>query len=151
MKNLSHYVAALAITAWVGGLWATGYLAAPVLFYTQPDRQLAGLLAGQMFTMMGYVGMLCGGYLLIHRASLFGRTVLRQSLFWVVAMMLLLTLILICGIQPMMADLKVQALPLTVQQSALAGQFKMLHGISSTLYLTQSLLGAFLVIKSYRV
>ncbi|MFZ2542443.1 MAG: DUF4149 domain-containing protein [Gallionella sp.] len=150
MKNLSHYLAALAITAWVGGLWATGYLAAPVLFYAQPDKQLAGMLAGQMFTVMGYVGMVCGVYLLIHHAILFGRAVLGQGLFWVVAVMLLLTLVLICGIQPMMANLKTQALPLEVMQSVLASQFKMLHGVSSITYLIQSFLGAFLVIKSHR-
>ncbi|MEO8342514.1 MAG: DUF4149 domain-containing protein, partial [Gallionella sp.] len=52
MKNLSHHLATLFTTAWVGGLWAIGYLAVPVLFYAQPDRQLAGLLAGQMFALV---------------------------------------------------------------------------------------------------
>jgi len=41
MKNLSHHLASLSVTAWVGSLWAIGYLAVPVLFYAQPDRQLA--------------------------------------------------------------------------------------------------------------
>jgi hypothetical protein len=60
MKNLSHHLATLMITAWVGGLWAIGYLAVPVVFYTQPDRQLAGMLAGQMFSLVAYLGMVCG-------------------------------------------------------------------------------------------
>lgn len=150
MKNLSHHLAALAITAWVGGLWATGYLAVPVLFYTQPDRQLAGELAGEMFIRLGYLGMVCGMYLLLHRVSMLGRAALRQGLFWVVAVMLLLTLVLQFGIQPIMADLKAQALPLDVMHSALADRFKMLHGVSSAIYLIESLLGAFLVIKTYR-
>jgi len=150
VKNLSHHLAALAITAWVGGLWATGYLAVPVLFYAQPDRQLAGALAGEMFALVGYLGMVCGVYLLIQRVSMLGRAALRQRLFWVVAAMLLLTLVLQYGIQPIMADLKGQALPLDVMHSELAGRFKMLHRISGSIYLIQSLLGAFLVIKTYR-
>lgn len=150
MKNLSHHLAALLTTAWVGGLWATGYLAVPVLFYMQPDRQLAGQLAGQMFTLIAYVGMVCGTYLLIQRIGVFGQAALRQPLFWVVAVMLLITLVIQFCLQPVMADLKLQALPLDVMRSAFADSFKMLHGISSILYLIQSLLGVVLVVKSHR-
>jgi hypothetical protein len=150
MKNLSRHLAALLTTAWVGGLWATGYLAVPVLFNTQSDRQLAGELAGQMFALVGYLGMVCGMYLLIQRIGVFGQAALRQVLFWIVAAMLLLTLAIHFGIQPIMADLKTQALPLDVMHSALADRFKMLHGVSSVIYLIQSLLGAFLVIKTNR-
>ena len=150
MKNLAQHLAALVVTAWVGGLWAIGYLAVPVLFFAQPDRQLAGELAGQMFTLVGYLGMVCGAYLLVQHIGVSGRAALRQRLFWVVAVMLLLTLAIQFGIQPIMAGLKTQALPLDVMHSAFAGQFKMLHRISGSLYLVQSLLGAFLVIKTYR-
>jgi len=150
MKNLSRHLAALLTTAWVGGLWATGYLAVPVLFYAQPDRQLAGELAGQMFALVGYLGMVCGMYLLIQRIAVFGQAALRQVLFWIVAVMLLFTLAIHFGIQPIMADLKAQALPLDVMHSALADRFRMLHGMSSVIYLTQSLLGAFLVINTHR-
>lgn len=148
MKNISGHLASLLATAWVGGLWAVGYLAVPVLFYAQPDRQLAGMLAGQMFALVAYLGMVCGTYLLIQRISVSGRRSFRQALFWVVAAMLLATLVIQFGIQPVMADLKTQALPLDVMHSAFAGRFKMLHGVSSILYLAQSLLGVFIVIKS---
>ena len=151
MKKLSQHLATILITAWVGGLWAVGYLAVPVLFYAQPDRQLAGMLAGQMFSLVAYLGMACATYLLILRISEAGRESLRQSLFWTVAAMLLLTLVIQYGIQPVMTGLKAQALPLDVMHSAFADRFKMLHGISSILYLIQSLLGLFLVIKSRRV
>jgi hypothetical protein len=91
--------------------------------------------------------MACAAYLLIYRVNLFGRTVLRQPLFWIVASMLLITLILQYGIQPAIADLKIQASPADIMDSALAARFKMLHGISSILYLIESLLGVILVIK----
>jgi hypothetical protein len=148
MKNLSHHLATLMITAWVGGLWAIGYLAVPVVFYTQPDRQLAGMLAGQMFSLVAYLGMVCGMYLLIHRFSVSGRESFRHAMFWTVAAMLLISLVLQFGIQTIMADLKLQALPLEMMHSAFAARFKMLHGISSIIYLIQSLLGIYLVIKT---
>jgi hypothetical protein len=151
MKNLSHNLATLVITAWVGGLWAVGYLAVPVLFYAQPDKQLAGMLAGQMFSLVAYLGMVCGMYLLIHRFSVSGRESFRHALFWTVAAMLLISLVLQFGIQTIMADLKLQALPLDVMHSAFADRFKMLHGISSIIYLIQSLLGIYLVIKTRHV
>ena len=150
MKNLPQHLATLAITAWVGGLWAIGYLAVPALFHAQPDKQLAGMLAGQMFVWMGYLGMMCGGYLLIYRVSGFGKTAFRQSLFWVIVSMLLITLVLQFGIQPVMADLKAQALPANVMHSAFADRFNMLHGVSQAVYLIQSLLGVFLIIKTHR-
>jgi hypothetical protein len=108
------------------------------------------MLAGQMFALVGYLGMVCGIYLLMHHINVSGRESLRQALFWIVAAMLLLALVLQFGIQPIMTDLKVQSLPLDVMHSTFADRFKMLHRISGTIYLIQSLLGAFLVIKTHR-
>ena len=148
MKKFSHHLASLSITAWVGSLWAIGYLAVPVLFYAQTDRQLAGMLAGQMFVKAGYLGLACGLYLLWHHARQDRQIAFRRQLLWTIVAMLSITLIIQFGIQPLMADLKAQALPLDVTQSDLYGRFKMLHGISSIAYLIESLLGAYLVIRS---
>lgn len=150
MKNLPYLLGTLLLTAWVGSLWAIGYLAVPILFSTQPDRQLAGMLAGRMFTVAGYFGMLCAVYLLTQQLVAAGRAALQQPIFRVMIAMLLITLTIQFGIQPVMAELKAQALPLDVMHSELAGRFKMLHGVSSILYLIQSLLGGVLVIKSRR-
>jgi len=108
------------------------------------------MLAGQMFSLVAYLGMVCGMYLLIHRFSVSGRESFRHALFWTVAAMLLISLVLQFGIQPVMTDLKSQALPLDVMHSAFADRFRMLHGVSSILYLVQSLLGVFLILKAQR-
>ena len=42
-------LALIAITLWVGALWAIGGIAAPTLFYHLADKMQAGNLAGQMF------------------------------------------------------------------------------------------------------
>lgn len=150
MKQFPHHTASLAITAWVGGLWAIGYLAVPILFRAQPDKQLAGMLAGQMFVALGYVGIVCGTYLLLLRLLMSGKAALREMPFLLVAAMLVISLLIQFGIQPVMADLKAQAMPLDVMQSGFAAQFKMWHGVSSALYLIESLLGAALIIQTFR-
>ena len=140
----------LIITAWIGALWGIGYVAVPVLFQAQPDRMLAGMLAGKMFTLVAYIGFCCAGYLLLYNLHRFGRAAFKHAAFRVVIVMLLLTIVMQFGIQPIMISLKAQALPADIMQSAFADQFKMLHGISSLLYLAQSLLGAVLVLKTQR-
>lgn len=149
MKNPGYSLAWLAATAWVGSLWAVGYLAVPVLFQTLPDRMLAGMLAGKMFSLVAYVGMVSALYLLAYR-SRESAYVLRQVPLWLIATMLLLTLIGEFGIQPVMADLKAQVYPTDIMHSAYAGKFKMLHGIASISYLVQSLFGAALILKMAR-
>jgi hypothetical protein len=146
MKNLPNHLSSLALTLWVGGLWIIGYLAVPTLFYSQPDRQLAGVLAGKMFEALGYIGILCGLYLLFHRWMEVRKQVSRDVSAWLVIAMLSITLVIQFYIQPLMAEIKLQALPMEMMQSALAGQFRMWHGISSVLYLIESLFGAALVI-----
>ena len=147
MKNIAHHTASLAITAWVGGLWAIGYVAVSVLFRAQPDKQLAGMLSGQMLTVVSYIGIVCGAYLLLYLLAISGKTAVREWVFWLVAAMLAITLLLQFGIYPLMADIKLQAQSPDVMQSALASRFKMWHGISSVLYLLESLFGMALVIK----
>jgi len=149
MKNLPNHLSSLAVALWVGGLWTIGYLAVPILFYAQPDRQLAGMLAGNMFETFGYVGIVCGVFLLLHRWLTVSKQISRDGSAWLIIVMLSITLLTQFAIQPLMADMKLQALPLEVMHSSLASQFKMWHGISSILYLIESLLGAWLVARSF--
>jgi drug/metabolite transporter (DMT)-like permease len=148
MRRLSDLLAAWAVTLWVGGLFAIGYLAAPVLFHQLEDRALAGVLAGRMFSLIAYVGMACGGYLLLYRLFRYGAGSLKQAFFWLVLVMLLLTLGQRYGIQPIMEGLKAQALPQDVMHSLFRDRFQTWHGISSAVYLVQSLLGLVLVAKT---
>ena len=148
-QNLQHLDAVL-LTLWVGSLWSIGYLAVPILFQAQPDKQLAGMLAGEMFRVQSLAGIVCGLYLLGRRGLRAGKAAMRQPFFLTIALMLTLTLLITFGIQPLMAQLKAQALPLEVMQSALANKFALWHGISSILYLLESLLGALAVVLFFR-
>jgi len=146
VKRLAEALYALAIALWVGGLFAIGYLAAPVLFAQLSDRMVAGNLAGAMFTLVAWAGLACGAYLLLFLLGRKGWRAVKTGVFWIVLAMVLLTIAGHFGIQPIMAQLKADALPRHVMESALKDRFATWHGISSGLYLLQSLLGLWLVI-----
>ena len=150
MNHWSDKLALVFITAWVGALWAVGYLAAPTLFTVLSDKSLAGMLAGKMFTLVAYVGMVSGTYLLVQRLARAGIPALRQPYFWIVLLMLLLALAGHFGIHPVIAGLKAQAMPADVMHSVFADRFRTWHGVASIAYLLQSLLGVALVLKSGR-
>jgi len=143
---MSRNIAFIAITLWVGGLWVTG-LSAYTLFQILDDRTLAGHIAGVLFTNITYVGLACGFYLLIQRVLEYGPQALKHSIFWLVVVMLIFVCAGHLGIQPILAQLKLDALPLAVMDSDYAKQFGMWHGVSGVLYLVECLLGLWLVFK----
>ena len=129
------------LTLWVGGLWAIGFLAVPVLFHTLDDRTLAGQLAAPMFTLINGIGLACGALLLLSAAMGEGRAWYRSWRIGVIAIMMVGMAVILFVIQPQMAALKVQVAP----GGALGPQFGRLHGISSAIYLLVSVLGLLLV------
>lgn len=145
MKNIPDGFASFLLVLWVGGLWAIGYIAAPTLFSELSDRQLAGNLAGELFKWIAWVGIIAGGYLLVFRLGRQGFQALKQAYFWIVLVMLLLTLGQHFGIQPVMQALKDQAMPQAVMESAFRSRFAAWHGVSSVVYLVESVLGLILV------
>lgn len=136
----------IVITLWVGALWMTG-LTAYILFDTLQDKQLAGSLAGKLFTIVGYIGLVSAIYLMIQRLLGYGTGALKQSYFWAIFVMLLLILASHFGVQPILAQLKVDALANNITQTVFADRFKTWHGVASVAYLLQCLLGFVLVLK----
>lgn len=147
MTRFAEAIYSIAITLCVGGMWAIGFLAAPTLFAELPDRMLAGNLAGAMFKWGAWVGIACAGYVLLFLLTTRGGRAFKTAAFWLALTMLLLTLAGHFGIQPILAQIKAAA-PRQVLEGVLRDRFAMWHGVSSGLYLLQSLLGAALVLKS---
>jgi hypothetical protein len=150
VRKLSEALWFIAITLWVGGLWAIGYIAAPVLFSSLGDRQLAGMVAGKLFSLIGWIGLGSAAYLLLFLLVRQGGQAFKGAVFWLVFSMALLVAASQFGIQPLMAQLKADALPREVMASVLRDRFAAWHGISSILYLVQSLLGFWLVVWANR-
>ena len=145
MQRFAEHLYRISITLWVGALWAIGYLAAPTLFRVLEDRGLAGRLAGDMFTYVAWLGMALAAYLLIFVALRKEGAAFKSSVFWLVLIMLLLTVAGYFGVQPILAQLKADSFPREVMESALRDRFVAWHGVSSVVYLIQSLLGLVLV------
>ena len=115
-------------------------MVAPLLFAELDDRALAGSVAGSLFTVTSYLGLLCGATLLLIN----GLT--ARTANWRAVVMVIMLLLVVIGqfvITPMVADLRVQGLT----DSARFGQ---LHGIASVLFLITSVLGLVLVAAGQR-
>ena len=132
--------ARIALTLWVGGMWTTGYIVAPVLF-NMLDKQTAGEVAGRLFTIISYVGIGCA-VLLLMDASTGNTPMWKQTRVRLVAVMVLIVMIGQWGLQPMMVELKAQGL----DQAAVRAQFGRLHGAAAVLFMINSLLGLALVV-----
>ena len=141
-----YAIEALALTAWVGSVWTTGLLVAPTLFSMVKDRQVAGGVAGQLFSATAFIGLICGGLIMLIR-YLRGRTSKRRDyILWLVLAMVVITAIGQFGIQPVLAELRQQAFPLPVMQTELGARFAAWHAVSGALYLVQCLAGLVLVV-----
>lgn len=146
MGRIADALQSIMATLWVGGMWAIGYVVAPVLFSRLGDRALAGLIAGKLFSLIAWIGIASAVYLLAFRTARHGTAVFKQGIFWIVLLMLVLVCVGEFGIQPIMAALKEEALPKQVMESVLRDRFAAWHGVSSVLYIIQSLLGAAMVV-----
>ena len=150
MKSLAAALYSIAVTAWVGSLLAIGFIAAPLLFARIADRAVAGALAGDMFIFAAWVGLASGDYLTLYLLLVKGWRAFQSGVFWIVLLMLALAAAGHFGVQPILAQLKADALPRQVMESALRDRFATWHGVSSALYLVQTLLGIALVVLQER-
>lgn len=147
LAQLPKAARAILVTLWAGSLWTVGYVVAPTLFITLPDRALAGMIAGQVFRVEAWLSLACGLGLLVLFAAAHGLAHKRLML-WLVTAMLLCTLVGYFGLQPAMAALKAELAPGTVLEGAARARFGMLHGVASLIYLIQSVLAVMLVWRS---
>jgi Domain of unknown function (DUF4149) len=109
VKKIVDQLMLIVSSAWVGGMWAIGFIAAPVLFQTLTDKAMAGTLAGKMFSVTAYLGMVSAALLLAYFYTRFTRQMLRHGVVWVVICMLLLVMLGHLGLQPVIAQLRIDA------------------------------------------
>lgn len=129
---------------WIGGLWVVCVLVAPILFRDMENRT-ALLLTNQMLRGMAWVGIVAGVYVAIHILWQEGLKALQTLEFWLIFLMLALTLVNSFVIFPILADVKSQMH--AVAEGAFGGGFQSWQTISSLIYLIQSLLGIAYVVR----
>ncbi len=143
-KNLRWSLEHILLTLWVGGMWTTGFVVTPVIFSSVADRMLAGNIAGRLFSILSLVGLVCGGLLVLMRW--FTRVLgARDWRLWVLVAMLVVIAVGEFGLAPRMQALKSAAGAAFAPDSVEYGKFALLHRISSSLFLVNSLLGLLLV------
>ncbi|MGO4277280.1 MULTISPECIES: DUF4149 domain-containing protein [Cupriavidus] len=148
LPPLPHRIFLLLTVVWAGSLWTVGYMVAPTLFSVLPNREMAGMIAGHLFRTEAILGITVGVLQLVLCNVMIRRGAKRyRTLRWIVLAMLVCVLAGYFGVQPFMEGLKVraQALNLGVSESPFKGQFGMLHGVSSVIYLVHSILALVLV------
>ncbi len=128
------------LTLWVGGMWAIGYIVTPVLFQML-DKPVAGNVAGQLFTIVSYLGIFSAVVLIINILVQQGFSKTHWQL-WTLIAMLLIIFIGQFVLHPMMGELK--AAGITIENKA---EFGRLHGMASALFLINSLAGLALVVS----
>lgn len=124
-------------------MWTVGYLVVPVLFQQLPTPQMAGSLAGSLFVLLSWCGLisallLFAAYLILDRAKW------RFILLLVIAAFIALNLFFLT---PEIAALRETAGAGLQYGTELHHRFALLHGIASGLYLLVSVLGLLLVIR----
>ena len=130
----------LLVALWAGSLLTVGYLVAPTLFATLADKALAGSLAGAMLRSEAWlsagVGVLLMALLGVSK-DLDANT--KRALRITVLAMLACVLVNYVGLWPLMAE---------AREAGDRSRFGMLHGLSMVVYLIQSLMGIYLVVRN---
>jgi len=148
LATVTRSLERILLTLWVGGLWVTGLVYAPVLFQGYA-RMVAGEIAGRLFSAMGLVSLGCGALLLAIAALRNGRRVWPDWRTAVLLCMLVITLIGEFGLAPRMQELKLFAAQHPPATEAWR-EFGRLHAVSGTLFLLNCLLGLVLVVLGIR-
>jgi hypothetical protein len=133
---------------WAGSLWTIGYLVAPTLFATLPDRTLAGTIAGNLFRIEAWCSVVFAMILVAATLPVHAEDVEKKKLLHLILLMLGCTLIGYFALHPLMTGLRERAGSGGVMRSDMKLQFGALHGISSLFYLIESLLGVKLLLKT---
>ena len=138
----------LLVTLWAGSLWTVGYLVAPVLFASLPDRPVAGSIAGMLFRAQAWLSLACGLLLLLLVWLDKSLSPKRTPVILVIAM-LACVLLGYFALQPFMAEIRTAAANNGgLMDEAMRSRFGMLHGLASVIYLLQSVLAVVLVTKT---
>jgi len=126
-----------------GGLTTIGFLVTPTLFNVLVDKQVAGMIAGEIFKNASFFSLIISVFLLIYANLLVKRGVNQYRIIrWLLFASIVLTLVGTFIIQPMMIEWRDTALNqgMPVMQSPYASRFAMFHHISSAMFTIEVLL-----------
>jgi hypothetical protein len=146
MNSYLHKLSIIISSLWVGGLWSM-LMVTTVLFNKVPSSYIAGAIANDMFAFINLFGMFSSGFLLIYGFRKENLSFIRSITFWLLVLMLGLTLISHFGINPILENFRDNSISKEIIESVFVNRYSTWHGIASTAFLIECFLGIFLVLK----
>ena len=138
----------LVAALWAGAVWLLGYVAAPAVFGIV-SGPVAGDIVGAFLRRLAWISIACAALMLVLvQASTDLERGRRRFLQMLVLAMLACALVMYVGLQPAMAHMRELAGPGGVRASPYWTQFAVMHGVSQLFHVIESVLAAFLVLKS---
>tara|TARA_B100000795_G_scaffold187075_1_gene142237 strand:- start:1190 stop:1636 length:447 start_codon:yes stop_codon:yes gene_type:complete len=142
LNKLSIIISSL----WVGGLWSM-LMVTTILFNKLPSSYIAGAIVNDMFAFMNLFGMASSSFLLIYGFRKENLSFIKSITFWILILMLGLTLISYFGINPILENFRDNSVSKEIIESVFVNRYSTWHGIASTAFLIECFLGIFLVLK----
>lgn len=139
---------------WVGLMMAVGLLVPMTIFSFLTDKQVAGMVAGQIFKNAGIISIIFGMSLLLFANTLVRRDLKQFKLIrWCLLGTIVLSMIGNFIIQPWMVALRENTLSegFPVLLSSKAQLFQTLHGVSSSIFLVELGLLTFVFWRSTKI
>lgn len=152
MRNLLTFSAILeiiAITTWVGGMAALGFIAAPAIFQAAPSRENAGRIVGLILKRFQWVAYGCGVAILLAGAMRWAgswRGLTAPELVRYIIALIMLGLTLYSGLVvsrklERLRDAMSGGIDRIAKDDPRRVEFNKLHGVSMTLMAFNVLLG----------
>ena len=146
MNPYLHKLSIIISSLWVGGLWSM-LMVTTILFNKIPSSYIAGAIANDMFAFMNLFGMFSSGFLLIFGFRKENLSFIRTITFWLLIIMLSITIISYFGINPILENFRDNSISKEIIESVFVNRYSTWHGIASTAFLIECFLGIFLVLK----
>ena len=146
MNSYLHKLSIIISSLWVGGLWSM-LMVTTILFNKVPSSYIAGAIANDMFAFMNLFGMFSSGFLLIFGFRKENLSFIRTITFWLLIIMLSITIISYFGINPILENFRDNSISKEIIESVFVNRYSTWHGIASTAFLIECFLGIFLILK----
>ena len=146
MNSYLHKLSIIISSLWVGGLWSM-LMVTTILFNKLPSSYIAGKIANDMFVFMNLFGMFSSGFLLIFGFRKENLSFIRTITFWLLIIMLSITIISYFGINPILENFRDNSISKEIIESVFVNRYSTWHGIASTAFLIECFLGIFLILK----
>ena len=130
--NFFRFLRVFTLVVWLGGIIFFSFVVAPAVFGTltpvPAGRHLAGAIVNQSLSHLHWIGLVCGGLLLLCSATLH-KTFLRAEIYFVM-IMLMVTAAAQFGIMPRMERLRAASPDIEAASASARSEFDSLHRLS---------------------